>query len=275
MLSCGHSLSHMNIVSLDDAMVHPQVLSLGLSLVVPPPPPYRSQYKRIALRHMHNTIPEVVAEIVLMASPEVINVDIDTTGLQPANNDICRIVASTPQCKLSIFVMPECSFEKKASYLNKYTIEGIGAERQLLFKGKPVMTVAQKDALRLLYSYITKIGGRNSLLISHNCKGFLARFIVNKFKKYLNIKPKRLDAKGVRFADPLKILRQRRRKLFPEGIPNLKLPTVHRHLFPKRKPYFTPNASNDSRALRRVLKKLGIDGEVLNEYSFSSTEVRV
>ena len=209
----------------------------------------------------------------LIASPEVINVDIDTTGLYPANNDICRIVASTPQCKLSMYVMPECDFKEEASRKNGYTIEGIGAERQLLFKGKPVTTVAQKDALRLLYSYIRKIGGRNSLVISHYCKGFLAPFVVDKFQKHLNIKPKRLDAKGVRFADPWEILKVRRHHFFPKGISNLKLPTVHRHLFPKKKPYFTPNASNDSRALRKVLKKLDINRELLDEYSFSSTEV--
>ena len=222
-----------------------------------PPFPTRSQYKRVTLGHMHNTIlkvVEVIADGIKEHAYSLIFLDEPTSGLEATSslellNHLHRVAgqSSSPYISLawrsSICSIRYCfSVKEKASCLNKYTIEGIGAERQLLFKGKPVMTVAQKDALCLLYLYITKIGGRNSLLISHNCKGFLARFIVDKFKKYLNIKPKRLDAKGVRFADPLKILRQRRRKLFPEGIPNLKLPTVHRHLFPKRKPYFTPNA---------------------------------
>ena len=211
-----------------------------------------------------------------MASPEVINVDIDTTGLQPAKNDICRIVASTPQCKLSMYVMPECDFEEEASRKNGYTIEGTGADRQLLFKGKPVTTVAQKDALELFHSYVAKIGGRNSLLISHHSKGFLARFVVDKFKKYLKIDPETLDSEGVRFSDPLKMLRERRRQ-FPKlnEVSDLKLPTIYRHLFPSKKPFHTPNAKNDSKALKKVLKELNIDSTLLNEYSFSATEVRV
>ena len=211
-----------------------------------------------------------------MASPEVINVDIDTTGLQPAKNDICRIVASTPQCKLSMYVMPECDFEEEASRKNGYTIEGTGTGRQLLFKGKPVTTVAQKDALELFHSYVAKIGRRNSLLISHHSKGFLSRFVVGKFKKYLKINPETLDSEGVRFSDPLKMLRKRRGQ-FPKlsGISDLKLPTIYRHLLPRKKPYFTPNAKNDSKALKKILKELDVDSKLLNEYSFSATEVRV
>ena len=109
---------------------------------------------------------------------KVINVDIDTTGLEPEDHDICRIVAfdnaiGYSDSAFSVFVMPNCSFNPKASRLNMFTMW----EGQLLFEGRPVEALSQEDALQRFYDYISE---GKYLLVSYNSKKFLAPFFNSK-----------------------------------------------------------------------------------------------
>ena len=202
---------------------------------------------------------------------KVINVDIDTTGLKPKDQDICRIVAfdnaigyTGTDSDFSVFVMPNRRFTAEASRLNKFTM----SEGQLLFEERPVETLSQEDALQRFYDYIS---GGESLLVSYNSKKFLAPFLIQKFEEYLKIHPSQLS--GIRFADPYLMINKRREEFVPCKMENLKLPTVHKYFFPDREPYSTPNAENDSKALREVMSKLNITDEVLVENSFAATDV--
>ena len=249
--------------------VHPLVLSLGLSQVVPLFV-QGAGIKRVKRTHIvHRS--HVLKLIICHGYFTQRNVDIDTTGFGPEDHDICRIVAfdnaigySGTHSDFSVFVMPNRRFSPEASRLNKFTM----SEGQLLFEGIPVKVLSQEDALQRFYDYIS---GGESLLVSYNSKKFLAPFLIQKFEEYLKIHPSQLS--GIRFADPYLMINKRREEFVPCKMENLKLPTVHKYFFPDREPYSTPNAENDSKALREVMSKLNITDEVLVENSFAATDV--
>ena len=192
---------------------------------------------------------------------KVINVDIDTTGFGPKDHDICRIVAfdnaigySGTHSDFSVFVVPNRRFSPEASRLNKFTM----SEGQLLFEGRPVEALSQEDALQRIYDYISE---ERSILVSYCSKDFVAPFLIHKFEEYLKIHLSQLS--NIQFADPYLMLDESREEFVPSKMKNLKLPTVHNYFFPNREPYSTPNAKNDSKALREVMSKLNITDEVL------------
>ncbi len=184
----------------------------------------------------------------------IINIDIDTTGLNPAKDQICRIFAFnneegySPETVFSIFLMPTCAFTEEAARLNGFKKE----DGTLCHYGEEVEALTQEEGYQQLRDYITLIGKGNCILISHNAKGFLAPFLVNGFKKYLSAE----DLSGrIRFADSLPIIKIYRSTLLARV---KKLATIHNCLFPNKKTYNTPNARNDAIALNEILSELKV-----------------
>lgn len=209
------------------------------------------------------------------ADSVVINIDIDTTGLNVDKDQVCRIFAfdndiGYEEDSFSIFMMPMCDFTVDASLRNKFTIEGGFADKTLLLRGKPVTSVSQEEGFREVYAYIRSKG--KCTLISHCAKIFLAQFLVIGFKKYLNLSAEELDAAGIKFSDSYLMIKPKRHILL-RGIENLKEPTIYQYLFPAKKRYKTPNARNDTIALRKILAKLEITSEMIRASSFLATEV--
>lgn len=207
----------------------------------------------------------------------VINIDIDTTGLPPVKyHDICRIVAFDNEegftdDNFSLFVMPECEISEEVSELNKITVRESQRGRQLLFNGRCVEAIEQKDALRRLYRYILAMRrGGQCVLISHYSEKFLCPFLLNGFLKHLNISPAKIDEKGIKFADSWSMMRR-----FVPDQKSLALLAVYKSLFPEEKPYATPNAENDCKALKAVLDKLKIDTSQITAQSFRATDVDI
>ena len=208
----------------------------------------------------------------------IINVDIDTTGLfSSRNHQICRIVAFNnedgyTEDAFSLFLMPTCKFDEMGSKLNKFIIEG----NNLLFNGELVKSPAeQRKGLQDFYDYITESGQRGCYLMSYYAEGFLAPIITEAFGKHLGYTPEDMEANGIKFIDPYKMMIKKRDVWFP-GIRNLKLPTVHEFLFPNEKTYKTPNAKNDAIALYEVLAERKVkQRKMIAKYSFSATEVEI
>ena len=202
----------------------------------------------------------------------IINIDIDTTGLNPRSDQICRIFAFNNEGgyvygeEFSLYLMPTCPFNEEATRLNGFTI---GENNGLLLCGEPVESVSQQEGFQCLYEYILTKGQGNCVLISHYAKGFLAPFLVNGFCKYLNLTAEKLDSIGLKFADSYLIIEPKKDRWLP-GIKNLKEPTIFEYLFPDKKTYKTPNARNDAIALNEILTKLKISSRKIVEHTFSS-----
>lgn len=200
--------------------------------------------------------------------PVVINVDIDTTGLDATKDEICRMHAfdndQGPLSKsFSIYLMPNVEFTPEASRLNKFKKMG----SSLLYNGEEVPCKTQIEGLKFFKNFILKVKGeRKAVIISYNAKEFLAKFVVHGFSKYLKLPAEELDDLKIEFADPYLMLEPSRLEL--RGCKNLRLRTIYKHLFGEG--HNDPDAERDSIALHQVLKKLEIGRDQIIKNSFAA-----
>lgn len=196
-----------------------------------------------------------------------------TTGFLGQDASLCEIAVQEQSKRKprSIKVRPNGLIHHHASTYNGYTTQiGYDGKINLVKQRRTVRAIPERLALKAFYKYISKRCARQTSQRTILVGWYSQRFdIPLLFKRHFGKDLKRLERKGLCYADPFFLLKDRRDERLL-NVPNLQLPSIYQHLRGEQTlPMDKVDGCHDIKMLRTTLESLEIPKKELRKCSFT------